>query len=219
VIATEIASSPLWTSYRELAEAHQLRACWSTPILSPEGKAIGTFGLYYPEAYEPQPRDLDVVKLLSHTAALVIERDRQAKERLRTEQALAAAKDDLALQVRELKRAERALRDNQERFRHALLAANMGSWRADLASGFTTSDANLCRILGQEASETTESIEDRFKQIHPEDERLYLRRGEKPSSSRVLTRQSSASGAQTEHSAGCANRGALSRHRTSNPIS
>ena len=47
VIVSDIASDPLWVSYRELALAHSLRACWSTPILSAEGKVIGTFAMYY----------------------------------------------------------------------------------------------------------------------------------------------------------------------------
>src|SRR6266705_193102 len=43
VIVSDIATDPLWTDFRELALAHSLHACWSTPIISSEGKVIGTF--------------------------------------------------------------------------------------------------------------------------------------------------------------------------------
>ncbi|MBI4756727.1 MAG: PAS domain S-box protein [Betaproteobacteria bacterium] len=44
VIVTDIETDPLWVDYRELALAHGLRASWSTPIVSPTGVVLGTFG-------------------------------------------------------------------------------------------------------------------------------------------------------------------------------
>src|SRR4029077_19633567 len=38
VIVSDIATNPLWADFRDLALTHQLRACWSTPIFSSEGK-------------------------------------------------------------------------------------------------------------------------------------------------------------------------------------
>ncbi len=37
VVVSDIATDPLWADFRELALAHGLRACWSTPMLSPGG--------------------------------------------------------------------------------------------------------------------------------------------------------------------------------------
>jgi PAS domain S-box-containing protein len=62
-----------------------------------------------------------------------------------------------------------ALRESEERLRAALTAANMGSWRANLTTGLGTRDANLNRILGYQAVETTQPIDDSFQHIHPED--------------------------------------------------
>jgi len=39
VIVSDIANDPLWADYRDLALAHGLRACWSTPILSSLSRA------------------------------------------------------------------------------------------------------------------------------------------------------------------------------------
>lgn len=43
----DIATDPLWDDYRQLVAPLGLRSCWSSPILSREGKAIGTFAFYY----------------------------------------------------------------------------------------------------------------------------------------------------------------------------
>jgi GAF domain-containing protein len=49
VIVSNIATDPLWSDFRDLALGHGLRACWSTPILSSEGRVLGTFAIYYRE--------------------------------------------------------------------------------------------------------------------------------------------------------------------------
>lgn len=51
----------------------------------------------------------------------------------------------------------------------ALDAARMGWWRADLRSGLATRDDNLDRILGLDAAVSTQSIEDYFRLVHPDD--------------------------------------------------
>src|SRR6185369_5604250 len=75
---------PLWADFRELALSHELRACWSTPILSGSGRVLGTFAMYYREPRDPTPKDLELVDFVTRSAALVIER-RQAEQALRDE--------------------------------------------------------------------------------------------------------------------------------------
>ena len=55
-IVEDIASHPLWSAYCDLALSHSLRACWSTPV-SPQGKVIATFAMYYREPRRPTTRD------------------------------------------------------------------------------------------------------------------------------------------------------------------
>ncbi|MGH2859215.1 MAG: SpoIIE family protein phosphatase [Solirubrobacteraceae bacterium] len=68
---------------RELAHEHDLRACWSTPIVAASGRLIGTFAMYHRESVDPSPEDGEVVELLSRTAAVAIERSRDAEARAR----------------------------------------------------------------------------------------------------------------------------------------
>jgi hypothetical protein len=81
VFVSDIATDPLWADYKEVALAHGLRACWSTPILTRGRKVLGTFAMYHREPREPTVRDLMLVDLVTQTAALVIDRE-QAKAAL-----------------------------------------------------------------------------------------------------------------------------------------
>jgi PAS domain S-box-containing protein len=76
IFVTDIARDPLWANFRDLALGHGLRACWSTPFLSKDGRVLGTFALYYREPRGPSENDRDTVKLIGHTAGLIVENTR-----------------------------------------------------------------------------------------------------------------------------------------------
>lgn len=115
VIASDIATDPRWSDYRELALAHGLHACWSTPIISSQGKTLGTFALYYREVRNATPEDQEIVGLLTHTAAVIIERDQESRERAAAESLLREAdrrKDEfLAMLAHELRNPLAPLRN------------------------------------------------------------------------------------------------------------
>lgn len=81
VIVADIATDPLWVGFRELALAYGLRACWSTPIRSVDGRLLGTFALYYHVPRFPNPGDLNLIKQVAWVAGLAIDRV-QAEEKL-----------------------------------------------------------------------------------------------------------------------------------------
>jgi PAS domain S-box-containing protein len=73
VYVEDIETDPLWVDYRELARTHGLRACWSTPILSNEGRVLGTFALYYRQPRAPTEEDLALIQRATHLAGIAIE--------------------------------------------------------------------------------------------------------------------------------------------------
>src|SRR6266567_4113197 len=91
VIVSDIAVDPLWADFRDLALAHSLRACWSTPIFSSEGKVIGTFAMYYREPRSPSPLEQDTIKHITHLAGVAIQRKLAEKARRESEAYLAEA--------------------------------------------------------------------------------------------------------------------------------
>jgi signal transduction histidine kinase len=86
VIVSDIATDPLWADFRDLALAHGLRACWSTPIVSSGGKVLGTFAIYTREPRSPTPDIHNLIEQITHLASIAIERE-QAEERLSQSQA------------------------------------------------------------------------------------------------------------------------------------
>jgi len=86
VVVSDIATDPLWADYRELALAHSLRACWSTPMLASDGRVVGTFAMYYREPRLPRAHEHDMIDRITPMAAVAVERA-HAEEALRQAQA------------------------------------------------------------------------------------------------------------------------------------
>ena len=86
VIVSDIATDPLWADYRAAALSHSLRACWSTPIFSSEGKVNATFAMYYREPRRPGPHEQEMIGQITHLAGVAIQRAR-AEEKLRESEA------------------------------------------------------------------------------------------------------------------------------------
>ncbi|MDM0038027.1 EAL domain-containing protein [Variovorax sp. J22G21] len=82
VITTDVQTDPLWADYRELAELHGLRSCWSAPILSQEGAVLGTFAMYSGTVRAPSAGEQKLVELATRIAGIAIER-RRSEERIR----------------------------------------------------------------------------------------------------------------------------------------
>ena len=89
VVVTDILLDPLWEPYRSVTEPYGFRACWSTPILAPSGKALGSFAMYYCEPRSPSPAETRALEMATHLAGIAIERRlaREERERLRQAQA------------------------------------------------------------------------------------------------------------------------------------
>jgi PAS domain S-box-containing protein len=86
VVVSDIATDPLWANCRYLALPHGLRACWSSPIASQDGKVLGTFAVYYREPRTPDAEHVQLVAHATHLAGIAIEHDR-AKAELRAAEA------------------------------------------------------------------------------------------------------------------------------------
>jgi formate hydrogenlyase transcriptional activator len=76
VFVSDIASDPRWAKFRNIAMQNGLRAAWSTPIMSRDGKVLGTFCMYYGEVRQPGPGDMQLIDYASRIAGIAIERDR-----------------------------------------------------------------------------------------------------------------------------------------------
>jgi PAS domain S-box-containing protein len=139
VIVSDIQRSPLWRDHRDLAEAHGLAACWSTPVIDSRGELLGTFAMYYRAPREPSHDELDVLRIAGPIAAVVVQRHRDALRLSESEERFGSVFDFAAIGMALVSPAGRWLRVNQA----------------------------LCRIFGYRADELLES--DSQSMTHPDD--------------------------------------------------
>jgi PAS domain S-box-containing protein len=90
VIVSDVDLDPRWeaSGWRELALAHGLRTCWSTPVLSPDGRGVASFAVFWREPGTPTQEHEKMIEQLTHLASMAIERGRTA-EALRASEHLA----------------------------------------------------------------------------------------------------------------------------------
>jgi formate hydrogenlyase transcriptional activator len=146
VVVTDTSTDPLWEDYRGLANQYGLRACWSTPIRSEQGKVLGTFAMYYRESRAPSPREEYLVDIATHLAGIAIDRQ-QARE---------------------------TLRDSEERFRQ--LTENIGAvffmgegFKEGLLERLVYVSPAYETIWGKSREEIYRNPRSWFQSVHPED--------------------------------------------------
>ncbi len=140
VIVSDIAMDPLWADYRDLASRHGLRACWSTPIFSSEGRVLGTFAIYSREPCSPTPEQHIIIEQFTHLAAAAIER----------------------------KRAEEELRRSESYLAEAQRLSLTGSFGWSVSTGELVWSEETFRIAGYDRG-TKPTLELVLKRVHPED--------------------------------------------------
>ncbi|MDC3958045.1 PAS domain-containing protein [Polyangium jinanense] len=95
VVIADIENDPLGALFRANALAHGLRACWSLPMLSSDGRVLGAFGIYATEPRTPTKSDLDLLERCSRVTSIAIERS-QSEEALRRSEAYRAEAERLS---------------------------------------------------------------------------------------------------------------------------
>src|SRR3984957_9409286 len=74
VYVTDILNDPIWDHYRHLLSPYGIRAVWSRPLFTSQGKVLGTFAIHYREARSPDGTELALIENASHIAGIAIER-------------------------------------------------------------------------------------------------------------------------------------------------
>jgi PAS domain S-box-containing protein len=85
VFVADILSDPNWVKFKDSAVAAGLRAAWSSPILSHDGKVLGTFAMYYRDVRHPGTDEIQLIDYASRIAGIAIQQKR-AEEKLRQDE-------------------------------------------------------------------------------------------------------------------------------------
>jgi PAS domain S-box-containing protein len=152
VIVEDIATDPLWADCRDLALPHSLRACWSTPVFSSQGKVIATFAMYCREPRRPTHRDQEIADQITYLAGVTIQQK---------------------LAQENLSRSEAYLAEAQK-------LTHTGSWVWDARTQKVLyCSEEMFRIFGLDPRESSPTRKNFRQRVHPEDRDWVDRRFEK----------------------------------------
>jgi len=96
VFVSDVLSHPHFANFKDLIVRTGMRASWSSPIMSHDGRVLGTFGMFYREVRQPGPAEIQLIDDASRIAGIAIERDR--------------SKSALAVAFEKIKKSEAELR-------------------------------------------------------------------------------------------------------------
>jgi diguanylate cyclase (GGDEF)-like protein/PAS domain S-box-containing protein len=125
IIVPDLSNDPFWEYRRDAALQAGLRACWSTPICHDDGRTLGTFAVYLKRTGLPSRRDLELMARMTQLARIAIER----------------------------RRAEKALRASEQRFRGLFDNVVEGVYQVTLAGELLSANPALIEMLGYESFE------------------------------------------------------------------
>jgi signal transduction histidine kinase len=80
VVVDDLQGHPYWKGFEPASQAG-LRSCWSEPVLSPEGKLLGTFATYHREPRSPSSNEIALIESAAHLASIAIGRARDNERR------------------------------------------------------------------------------------------------------------------------------------------
>jgi GAF domain-containing protein len=86
VVTEDIAQDPSWGRFRDLALGHNLRSCWSMPLLSNQGNVLGTFALYQKHVHAPDEAQIQRLACAAQLAVIAIRHNRDGQRLEESEQ-------------------------------------------------------------------------------------------------------------------------------------
>ena len=141
VIVDDIQNHPYWTTYKEVAGKAGLKACWSEPIRSSEGKVLGTFAIYHNKVQQPTKINLTLIEQSAYLASIAI-------EKTQTKATLLAS---------------------EERYALAMQGTQDGIWDWNLLTNEILFSPRWKSMLGYTENEIKDDVSEWKRLVHPDD--------------------------------------------------
>lgn len=148
ITCADIRNDERWSrEWRDLCEAHHVRACHSTPVHDVHGMPRASLLLCFDQPHVLKPWERRLGEFAAHVASIAIQRER----------------------------ANRTLRESEQRLQLALDAAGMGAfvWYPEADRGVP--DARLLQLFGAPAGKTVSLEQALTKLVHPDDRDVFAK--------------------------------------------
>lgn len=139
VVIEDIITHPNWASIHDVVKRHDLKSCWSEPVLSSNRQVLGILAIYHCEHRSPTEDELRWVDSASKLTSLAIERSREREQLLHNEQML----------------------------RIAGQMTKVGAWKYDIGATHVFWSNEVCHIHGV-ATGTSPSVDEAIRYYTPE---------------------------------------------------
>lgn len=139
IIFEDVIQNPLWNIHLDDAQLHDLKACWSVPVMNPQDNVIATFAVYCRAIRKPSKEELLLVDRLCYVVSIAV--DKHLKDS--------------------------ALRASEERFRNTFAGAGTGIAVTTVGGPFLQANTSFCRMVGYTEHEL-QNLTPRFL-THPDD--------------------------------------------------
>ena len=140
VIVGDIDTDPRWDTYRHLALPHNLRACWSHPVIVGD-EVVATFAIYYDRISVPGEDELKVIERVASILKVILE-NRQNLE---------------------------LVQDVNERHEYVNMATNDAIYDWDLARDHIEWGDGFYRLFGNEPDKTNYPLARWAERVHASD--------------------------------------------------
>lgn len=96
VLTADVREEPRWQAWLAVAERFDFRGCWSFPLYTPGGQALGTFAVYWRQPRAATEREVAFAGAVADTASIIISRDIEASVRRKAEEERRESEQQLA---------------------------------------------------------------------------------------------------------------------------
>ena len=141
VIVSDISNDPKWAGFGNIALEHDLKACWSHPIIDAQNHVIAVLGIYYKQVKVPRTEEILIIDRMSTLLNVIIE-NRQNADKVRETA-------DTMTQAQEL--------------------ARFGNWQHDIRTKQHIWSSVLCDIYGVNPDIYTPCYDNAMAVVHPDD--------------------------------------------------
>jgi diguanylate cyclase (GGDEF)-like protein/PAS domain S-box-containing protein len=148
VTVSDIEADALWEFRRAAALAAGLRAAWALPILAPDGRVVGTLGVYRRQPGLPHSRDHELMSRMAQIAGIAIER----------------------------RAAEDALRRSESKFRGLFENVMEGVYQTSRDGRILVANPAFVRLLGYSSAEELYRVPVGALYWYPSDRETFMRR-------------------------------------------
>lgn len=146
VIAGDIETDEKWANYKEVALQHNLRACWSQPLINSQGKVFGSFAIYYTQKKGPEDNEISLMQRAAHFITIIYENIE----------------------------SERMVRLSNERYELATKATNEAIWDWDLLTDTITWSNAFFQLFGYDKVDDKNTYQFWANNVHPDDQPFIL---------------------------------------------